>query len=264
MNVHCERVIGSIRREALDHILLTNESHARRALATYQRHCNTHRPHRAAAGLHPHVANPPRGPQRPRPRHRSRRLLEDPPLYRAKAVQRGTRHLPVAIAGPHSLSAVLRRETVQEHGGDGLVTSVLPPFIGGVEQGTAFLSAPTCRGRGFVRCHRRRLSHSGQGRRSRYPSPHQTDRKCAAPPGPPSLRPMRRQRPPWPADTDLRRFDLCQPACRAPGRTWSAMGRSRRPAVPSPYLRGRPRPKRQRWTRRRRHPRPRPWAPRRM
>ncbi|MEN8651737.1 hypothetical protein ABCR94_14195 [Streptomyces sp. 21So2-11] len=29
MNAHCERVIGSTRREALDHILTTGESHAR-------------------------------------------------------------------------------------------------------------------------------------------------------------------------------------------------------------------------------------------
>jgi hypothetical protein len=29
MNAHCERVIGSIRREALDHVLITGEAHAR-------------------------------------------------------------------------------------------------------------------------------------------------------------------------------------------------------------------------------------------
>jgi putative transposase len=47
MNAHCERVAGSIRREALDHILITNEAHARQVLTAYQRHYNTHRPHRA-------------------------------------------------------------------------------------------------------------------------------------------------------------------------------------------------------------------------
>jgi transposase len=38
MNAHCERVIGSIRREALDHVLITGEAHARQIPAAYQRH----------------------------------------------------------------------------------------------------------------------------------------------------------------------------------------------------------------------------------
>jgi hypothetical protein len=46
-NAHCERVIGSIRREALDHVLIMNEAHARHVLAAYERHYNEHRPHRA-------------------------------------------------------------------------------------------------------------------------------------------------------------------------------------------------------------------------
>ncbi|MFI9781773.1 integrase core domain-containing protein [Streptomyces sp. NPDC051956] len=37
MNAHCERVIGSIRREVLDHVLIMNEAHARQVLATYER-----------------------------------------------------------------------------------------------------------------------------------------------------------------------------------------------------------------------------------
>jgi putative transposase len=47
MNAHCERVIGTIRREALDHILILNEDHARYVLAAYQEHYNRHRPHRS-------------------------------------------------------------------------------------------------------------------------------------------------------------------------------------------------------------------------
>ncbi|MFD9819400.1 integrase core domain-containing protein [Streptomyces violascens] len=47
MNAHRERVIGTIRREALDHILITNENHARQVLAEYQEHYNLHRPHRS-------------------------------------------------------------------------------------------------------------------------------------------------------------------------------------------------------------------------
>ncbi|WP_307821714.1 integrase core domain-containing protein [Streptomyces coffeae] len=47
MNAHCERVIGTIRREALDHVLIMNEAHARHVLADFQRLYNTHRPHRS-------------------------------------------------------------------------------------------------------------------------------------------------------------------------------------------------------------------------
>ncbi|MFV5998587.1 integrase core domain-containing protein [Streptomyces sp. NPDC056231] len=47
MNAHCERVIGSIRREALDHVLIMNEAHARHVLAAYERHYNEHCPHGA-------------------------------------------------------------------------------------------------------------------------------------------------------------------------------------------------------------------------
>ncbi|MFV5998906.1 integrase core domain-containing protein [Streptomyces sp. NPDC056231] len=47
MNAHCERVIGTIRREALDQVLIMNQAHARRVLAAYQEHYNSHRPHRS-------------------------------------------------------------------------------------------------------------------------------------------------------------------------------------------------------------------------
>jgi transposase InsO family protein len=53
MNAHCERVIGSIRCEALDHVLIMNQAHARQVLASYQRHYNEHRPHRARNQLPP-------------------------------------------------------------------------------------------------------------------------------------------------------------------------------------------------------------------
>ncbi|KUL44652.1 MULTISPECIES: integrase core domain-containing protein [Streptomyces] len=46
-NAHCERMIGTFRREVLDHMLILGEAHARQVLATYQRHYNAHRPHRA-------------------------------------------------------------------------------------------------------------------------------------------------------------------------------------------------------------------------
>ncbi|WP_316770321.1 integrase core domain-containing protein [Streptomyces sasae] len=47
MNAHCKREINSIRREALDHVLVLNEAHARHALTAHERHYNDHRPHRA-------------------------------------------------------------------------------------------------------------------------------------------------------------------------------------------------------------------------
>ena len=47
MNAHCERVIGTIRREVLDHVLIMNETHAEQVLAEYQEHYNRHRPHRS-------------------------------------------------------------------------------------------------------------------------------------------------------------------------------------------------------------------------
>ncbi|QLH26857.1 transposase [Streptomyces sp. Rer75] len=53
MNAHCERVIGSIRREALDHVLIMNEAHARHALAAYEQHYNEHQPHQARNQLPP-------------------------------------------------------------------------------------------------------------------------------------------------------------------------------------------------------------------
>ncbi|GAA0927707.1 hypothetical protein GCM10009574_058500 [Streptomyces asiaticus] len=53
MNAHCERVIGTMRREALDHLLIWNETHARQVLDAYARHYNGHRPHQARGHLPP-------------------------------------------------------------------------------------------------------------------------------------------------------------------------------------------------------------------
>nr|WSX47534.1 integrase core domain-containing protein [Streptomyces sp. NBC_00974]WSX54322.1 integrase core domain-containing protein [Streptomyces sp. NBC_00974] len=59
MNAHCERVIGTVRREVLDHVLVLNEAHARRVLAEYQDHYNGHRPHRARDQRPPDVSAQP-------------------------------------------------------------------------------------------------------------------------------------------------------------------------------------------------------------
>ncbi|MCX4596344.1 integrase core domain-containing protein [Streptomyces sp. NBC_01549] len=59
MNAHCERIIGSIRREALDHVLILNEAHARQVLAAYQQHHNEHRPHQARNQIPPNAHEQP-------------------------------------------------------------------------------------------------------------------------------------------------------------------------------------------------------------
>jgi transposase InsO family protein len=61
MNAHCERVIGTLRREVLDHLLIWNENHARKILDTYAQHYNHHRPHQARGQL------PPLAPAHPTP-----------------------------------------------------------------------------------------------------------------------------------------------------------------------------------------------------
>ncbi|MEU7856403.1 integrase core domain-containing protein [Nonomuraea sp. NPDC049141] len=47
MNAICERVIGTLRRECLDHLLIYGERHLRHVPACYEPHYNHHRPHRA-------------------------------------------------------------------------------------------------------------------------------------------------------------------------------------------------------------------------
>jgi transposase InsO family protein len=62
-NAICERVIGTLRRELLDRILIVNERHLRRILTDYLHHFNAARPHRALAQLAPAQAEtqPPHG-----------------------------------------------------------------------------------------------------------------------------------------------------------------------------------------------------------
>jgi putative transposase len=52
-NAICERMIGTLRRELLDRILIVNEHHLRRILAVYLQHFNTARPHRTLGQLAP-------------------------------------------------------------------------------------------------------------------------------------------------------------------------------------------------------------------
>jgi transposase InsO family protein len=52
-NAICERIIGSLRRELLDRLLIVNEHHLRRVLTEYLQHYNTARPHRFLGQLTP-------------------------------------------------------------------------------------------------------------------------------------------------------------------------------------------------------------------
>jgi putative transposase len=64
-NAICERMIGTLRRELLDRLLIVNERHLRRILTVYLHHFNTARPHRTLEQLAlaqadtqpPHVIN---------------------------------------------------------------------------------------------------------------------------------------------------------------------------------------------------------------
>ena len=56
-NAICERIIGTLRRELLDRLLIVNERQLRRVLTEYLRHYNTARPHRALGQLAPAQAH---------------------------------------------------------------------------------------------------------------------------------------------------------------------------------------------------------------
>ncbi|HET9082037.1 MAG TPA: integrase core domain-containing protein [Trebonia sp.] len=52
-NAICERIIGTLRRELLDRLLIVNEHHLRQVLTEYLLHYNTARPHRSLGQLTP-------------------------------------------------------------------------------------------------------------------------------------------------------------------------------------------------------------------
>ncbi|SDL98629.1 integrase core domain-containing protein [Nonomuraea jiangxiensis] len=59
MNAICERVIGTLRRELLDQILILNERHLTYVLREYLIHYNAHRPHQSRRQRPPNIATQP-------------------------------------------------------------------------------------------------------------------------------------------------------------------------------------------------------------
>jgi putative transposase len=56
-NAICERIIGTLRRELFDRLLIVNEHHLRRVLIEYLQYYNTARPHRSLGQLAPAQAD---------------------------------------------------------------------------------------------------------------------------------------------------------------------------------------------------------------
>jgi putative transposase len=71
-NAISERMIGTLRREVLDRLLIVNEHHLRQVLTEYLRHYNTARPHRALGQITPAQA-PTQPPEINLAEHRIRR-----------------------------------------------------------------------------------------------------------------------------------------------------------------------------------------------
>ena len=71
-NAIAERWIGTLRRECLDHMLITGPRHLAAVLREYLEHSNTHRPHRSLNQHPPAVPTPPPCGANVRPLRRDR------------------------------------------------------------------------------------------------------------------------------------------------------------------------------------------------
>jgi hypothetical protein len=75
-NAHVERLIGGVRREVLDHVLIQGRRHLVDVLREYAAHHNSHRPHRGLGLRRPHdVGRPTPGPGPARPEAIKRREI---------------------------------------------------------------------------------------------------------------------------------------------------------------------------------------------
>jgi putative transposase len=75
-NGHIERLIGGLRREVLDHVLVLHPGHLADVLREYAAHHNSHRPHRGLGLRRPHdVGRPIPGPGPARPEAIKRREI---------------------------------------------------------------------------------------------------------------------------------------------------------------------------------------------
>ena len=57
-NATCERFLGSVRRECLDHVLVLGEAHLRRVLREYVAYFNRARPHQGLGQAIPDAPRP--------------------------------------------------------------------------------------------------------------------------------------------------------------------------------------------------------------
>jgi putative transposase len=71
-NAVAERFIGTLRRECLDHLLITGPRHLAAVLHEYVQHYNAHRPHRSLHQRSPAGDTPPRAGAAIRPLRRDR------------------------------------------------------------------------------------------------------------------------------------------------------------------------------------------------
>ena len=71
-NAIAERFIGTLRRECLDHILITGPRHLDAALREFTQHYNAHRPHRSLHQRPPTGTTPPLARTTIRPLRRDR------------------------------------------------------------------------------------------------------------------------------------------------------------------------------------------------
>jgi putative transposase len=86
-NAHCERVIGTLRRECLDWLIPLSEAHLRQVLKSWVAHYNRGRPHSV---LGPGVADPPANSTVPLSPWRHR--LDDFRSIHAKSILGGLHH----------------------------------------------------------------------------------------------------------------------------------------------------------------------------